>query len=229
MFKGRLLGIFALFVIGVGAFSHHPDSSGSESAKPALTHLERDVIEASALKRTAHQLMLAQLKNPESAIFNYDLPRAIGLFCGTVRAKNSFGGYGDEIYYILFPFGVVTSEREDSSRFKRVWDRYCFDKGGPPPAAKTPNRYNEVLTSAVASDQAWMLGKAVGDSCSGREAFFMGSGKSGIGKDWAFWSLRCSGGQEFEVGIPPDGPAKILECTTLESLHAGKCFRKIDS
>jgi hypothetical protein len=229
MLKGRLLGIFALFVIGLGAFSHRQDSAGSVGPNPRPTQGERDVIEAGALKRVAHQLILAQLKDPGSAIFSYDLPRATGLFCGKVRARNSFGGYGDDIYYILFPFGVVTNEREEPSRFERVWDRFCFDKGGPPPTAKTPNHYNEVLTSASASDQAWMLGKTVGGSCSGHDAYFMGSGKSGISKDWAFWSVRCSDGREFEVGIPADGPAKILECSTLESLRAGKCFRKIDS
>lgn len=225
MLKGCLAVVAGIFLISL-VFAVFLASKRNENSIP-LSQNERDIAEAAALTDTAHKLLLVQLKDPESATFDYDLPRRSGLFCGTVRAKNSFGGYGSDIYYILFMFGVVNSESENGGRFKRLWNLYCMD--GPKTAGTptTPNRDNDVVLRANDRDRAWMLGRIVGGSCIGQNSYFMGSGDTASSKDVAFWSLRCQGGTTYEIGFWPDKPARVLECRALEQLHAGRCFKRV--
>jgi hypothetical protein len=222
MRKEWLFGVFGVVVLTAILVGGPPDKPKKTQARA-----NQDIVEAAALTETAHQLVSAKLKDPASAIFNYDLPRRSGLFCGTVRARNSFGGYGNDIYYMLFPFGVIDSEQESQARFKRIWDSYCVDRGSAANSAVGPNRFNDVVLQASGADRAWMLGKIVDSACSGRTAYFMGSGHTGISRDVAFWSLRCSNGSTYEVGLYPDQSPRVLECKVLEQLHAGKCFRRI--
>jgi hypothetical protein len=227
MGRGCLILLAGLFVISVAIAAIARSPVGRKT--DAQVQVSHDATEAAVLTETAHQLMLAELKDPDSARFNYDLPRASGLFCGTVRAKNSLGGYGNDTFYILFPFGLIDSEQEGSTRFGRLWNLYCVDRRNTPKKPVDANRLNSVILQAKGPDRAWMLGRMVGDGCVGRTAFLMGSGSTGIRKSVAFWSARCSNGSAYEVGIWPDQAPRVLECRVPEQLHAGRCFQKLSS
>ncbi len=93
-------------------------------------------------------------------------------------------------------------------------------------AASAANRSNNYLLSLTPEARATMLEQTVGEGCVGRATFYMGIGESGIGKDKAFWSVRCSNGQAFAVQVNPDGTTNVLECAVLEAVHGGTCFKK---
>jgi hypothetical protein len=95
------------------------------------------------------------------------------------------------------------------------------------PAMALSNPANDYLLSISSAQQADALGKIVGDSCVGGTAFYMGAGEKGIGKDKAFWSLRCVDGREFEIMVNPEGSSKVLECSYLRLMNAGECFKKL--
>jgi len=69
-----------------------------------------------------------------------------------------------------------------------------------------------------------MLGKAAGDGCIGRKAFNMGLA-SGVGN----WSVTCTNGKSYSVGIYPDGSSKILDCSVLKSMAHVDCFKRLDA
>jgi hypothetical protein len=82
------------------------------------------------------------------------------------------------------------------------------------------------LMSLSARGQAEMLAKVVGEGCQGKRAFYKGSGTTGIGKNDAFWDVECANGKSYEVEVHPDGSSHVLECSVLEAVRAGKCFKK---
>lgn len=86
-----------------------------------------------------------------------------------------------------------------------------------------------------AQGQADMLAKVVGEGCIGKIAFYMGSaddphpkGVAAISgsEDDSFWSLKCSNQKSYVITVSPGGEGKILECSVLEAMHAGHCFKK---
>lgn len=227
MSRGKIIGLIAFGLAGMAVLSGVIEKLGPKPPSAEQSSNDRYAAEAAALTSTAHQIMLSRLRDPASAIFNYDLPRPLLNFCGTVKAKNGFGGYDDETYYMMFPFGLVTPEDAGPTRFQRLWDKFCV--GDAPHAndyQKLANRPNELLSEATAADQAWMLGRWVGDSCTGSRAFFMGTGKAGISKGIAFWSVGCRRGRGYEVAISADGKGQVLDCAELAALHTGACFRR---
>jgi len=95
------------------------------------------------------------------------------------------------------------------------------------------NSANDWLLAATPVARADMLGKAVGERCKGKTAFYQGTIKSaphptipGTEND-AFWSVLCTDGRSFEVEVHPDGSGQVLECSVLKALHGGECFKKI--
>lgn len=77
----------------------------------------------------AHRALIRSvLKDPDSAKFADDRQSARGanVWCGTVNAKNSFGGYGGPKRYIVFladrDFNV---ESASDDRFAGRWRLYC--------------------------------------------------------------------------------------------------------
>jgi hypothetical protein len=93
-------------------------------------------------------------------------------------------------------------------------------------AADAYNGADAYLSSLAPKARARKLGRVVGGGCIGRRTFYMGAGTKGFAKDKAFWSIQCADGRMFAVQVNPDGTSGVLECSVLESLHAGKCFRK---
>lgn len=63
-----------------------------------------------------------------------------------------------------------------------------------------------------------------GENCNVTRTFFQG--QSGGGD--AFWNVRCSNGKSWVIQINNDskGSTRILECSVLEAMNAGKCFKK---
>lgn len=58
--------------------------------------------ETSQLETDAKALVLAQLKDPQSAQFSVlKVEEATGFVCGSVNAKNGFGGYGEPMNFVV--------------------------------------------------------------------------------------------------------------------------------
>ena len=89
------------------------------------------------------------------------------------------------------------------------------------------NGSNAYLLSLTEAARAQMLGKVIGEGCSGKLTFYMGTGTSGLARDHAFWSVRCQDGRAYVVEAHPDGTSNVLECSVLKTLHAGECFKKL--
>jgi len=82
-----------------------------------------------------------------------------------------------------------------------------------------------------------MLGKVVGEGCVGKMAFYQGSADDhalranemppmqGHEHD-SIWSVKCSNGKSYSVGVFPKGGSQVLECSVLEAMHGGHCFKK---
>ena len=87
--------------------------------------------------------------------------------------------------------------------------------------ADVGNPGHELLLTKSAAEQAAMLGKAVGNGCTGTTPFFMGIAEDGS----ALWSILCANGSSYIVNISPDsvGTAKTLECSRLKAMHLD-CF-----
>jgi hypothetical protein len=87
------------------------------------------------------------------------------------------------------------------------------------------NPANDRLAALSLGQQVYALGRAVGEGCEGRDAFYMGMEKASAK---AFWSVRCRDGREFAVMIDPDsgGSTTILECPILELMGKVHCFRR---
>ena len=99
--------------------------------------------------------------------------------------------------------------------------------GGSVASAAT-NGANDYLQKLSPSARAAMLGRVVGESCSGRTAFYMGTIASGFGAGEAMWSVRCADDRAFAVQVMPDGSNQVLECNVLKALHAGSCFQRFN-
>jgi hypothetical protein len=87
--------------------------------------------------------------------------------------------------------------------------------------ASSGNPAHDLLITKSAAEQAAMLGKAVGNGCSGTTPFFMGITEDGS----ALWSVLCANGSSYVVNISPDpvGTTKALGCSRLQTMHLD-CF-----
>jgi len=106
-------------------------------------------------------------------------------------------------------------------------------------AIASQNGANDYLMTLSPNEQAKMLGKVVGEGCRGKIAFYQGSADdhaprqneipplSGHEHD-AIWSVKCANGKSYSIGVHPKGDGQVIECSALEALHAGQCFRKFD-
>lgn len=87
------------------------------------TPAERQVREDSIREIMAEDVVKARLRDPESARFEHvRTSRATGLpvVCGTVNAKNGFGGYGGpQPYLVAGEVTIIITEQSSTSEMKQ--------------------------------------------------------------------------------------------------------------
>src|SRR6185437_1797001 len=96
-----------------------------------------------------------------------------------------------------------------------------------PAFAAGEGRANDYLLSLSPARQAQMLGQAVGSTCTGKTAFFMGIGVPNFPKRQALWSVKCTNGATYAVKVNPNGASQAIECTVFTSMDGFACFKKI--
>jgi hypothetical protein len=109
----------------------------------------------------------------------------------------------------------------------------------PTVSLASENKANDYLLSVTPKQQAELLGKVVGEGCIGKISFYQGSmddrgprPKSatklpGHEHD-AHWSVKCTNGKSFLVSVSPTGAGQVLECSVLEAVGGGHCFKKYE-
>ena len=112
---GRVaLGIVALFAVLAAIGSCLPDPPPSPPSDDQFIHAAKDMVKAT-------------LRDPASAAFNdlvvYRHGEKVAV-CGTVNARNGFGGMaGAERFFVSG--NVVMTEGQDREAFPLVWDSLC--------------------------------------------------------------------------------------------------------
>lgn len=63
-----------------------------------------------------------------------------------------------------------------------------------------------------------------GESCSVSRTFYQGAARNGD----VFWNFACTDGRSWVIQISNDaaGSARLLECSVLEKIDAGECFKR---
>jgi hypothetical protein len=100
---------------------------------------------------------------------------------------------------------------------------------GPSAAAvvnEAGNPAHDRLMHADLATRATALGLMVvssGDSCKGRDTFFMGMNSQDNG---AFWSVHCTNGKSYAVNISANstGSTTVLDCAGLKAVADTDCF-----
>jgi hypothetical protein len=97
----------------------------------------------------------------------------------------------------------------------------------PNASAATGNKAHDQLMLLPAGRRADMLASAVGEGCTGLQAFHMGMGKDGA----AYWSVSCANGKSYEIEIQADstGSTRVLNCDVLKAVAKVSCFKRFDS
>ena len=106
-------------------------------------------------------------------------------------------------------------------------------------ADASENGANDYLMTLSPNEQAKMLGKVVGEGCRGKIAFYQGSADDHAPRPNeipplsshehdAIWSVKCANGKSYSVGVHPKGDGQVIECSVLEALHGGHCFKKFE-
>jgi len=89
-------------------------------------------------------------------------------------------------------------------------------------ATNDGNAANDHILALPAAQQATALGRIVAERCMGIEAFYQG-----MVKGQAFWSVRCSSGETYQIAVNPDaaGSTRVLVCGNAPPLATG-CFKR---
>jgi len=92
----------------------------------------------------------------------------------------------------------------------------------PSVATNAVNAANDHMLALPAAQQATALGRMVAERCGGIDAFYQG-----MVKGQAFWSVRCSNGETYQIAVNPDaaGSIRVLVCGNAPPL-ATECFKK---
>lgn len=99
-------------------------------------------------KATIAKVVKNQLKDADSAKFRWPAPRAFGLYCGWVNAKNSYGGYtGFEPFMVtggigdgpkskgeFLAFDATIGSDDDLAIVLKMCAEQGFDMSKPPPS-----------------------------------------------------------------------------------------------
>ena len=88
-------------------------------------------------------------------------------------------------------------------------------------ATNAENAANDHMLALPAAQQATALGRMVAERCVATEAFYQG-----MVKGQAFWNVRCSSGEAYQIAVNPDaaGSTRVLVCGNAPPL-ATECFK----
>jgi hypothetical protein len=89
-------------------------------------------------------------------------------------------------------------------------------------ATNAGNAANDHMLALPAAQQATALGRIVAERCVGIETLYQG-----MVKGQAFWSVRCSSGEAYQIEVNPDaaGSTRVLVCGNAPPL-ATECFKR---
>lgn len=115
--------IVAGFIVGLcalnAAFGVAKVPDRIEQQRPA----PRRVVDVAVIQTAVRYL----LKDPDSAQFGAIAKGFGDAWCGTVNARNSFGGYSGHRRFVISPSGLFASEDRDPARLAAVWAAVCYD------------------------------------------------------------------------------------------------------
>jgi hypothetical protein len=105
------------------------------------------------------------------------------------------------------------------------------------PAVASDNPANDYLLTISPAEQAKILATAVGSECKGKKAFYQGNADDhapgpndaptlpGHEHD-SIWNVKCANGKSYVISVHPKGDSGVLECSVLEAMNGGHCFKK---
>ena len=106
-----------------------PQQQAAAAQQAAANQKVADLIERNTgLFSAARQEVLANLKDPDSAKFGPLLVTEGGVVCGTVNAKNSFGGFVGTTYFLDDHGLVLLDEGAGAKNFVAYWKMSCVGK-----------------------------------------------------------------------------------------------------
>jgi hypothetical protein len=96
-------------------------------------------------------------------------------------------------------------------------------------AFASANPMNDTMLTLSTKDQAQVMGAAVGSSCVGKSAMYMGTVPQGADANSALWSVACESGKNYMVKLSPDttGETKTVDCDVLKAQSGIACFEKL--
>ena len=126
--KKVLIGFGGLFGVMVLAQLAHPTQGAGQGTQSASKiDIDPDRKEKDTAAYLAKQAVPAMLKDPSSADFGDVWGMSASIACGTVNAKNSFGGMAGQTRFI-YDSGQVSFENMRSGGFAHRWNTICIDR-----------------------------------------------------------------------------------------------------
>jgi hypothetical protein len=97
-----------------------------------------------------------------------------------------------------------------------------------PELPSSGNAANDRLADMPSTEQALVLGRAVGAKCKGTAAFPMGIGKRDADRGDAYWTVRCADGDAYAVAVHPDktGSTTVFSCAAAKAAGI-ECFKRL--
>jgi hypothetical protein len=140
----------------------------------------------------------------------YDFPNVFEHFDGIMRTGTDFW----VVLAIVMGLAVLVLMGPSSQAIEIT--------GNSSIATNAGNAANDHMLTLPAAQQATALGRMVAERCMGIEAFYQG-----MVKGQAFWSVRCSSGEAYQIAINPDaaGSTRVLVCGNAPPL-ATECFKR---
>jgi DNA-directed RNA polymerase subunit RPC12/RpoP len=121
-------GLFCLIVISfVSSSLNNKDATPAYQSTAEQDRHAEETYKAQLNVATAKQLMLGQMKDPDSTKFGTVVSRA-GVVCGYVNSKNSYGGYSGETPFIVKLPAKETFLQGKSPGFDKLWNSQCTEK-----------------------------------------------------------------------------------------------------
>lgn len=114
---------------GTHGAKHTPAPHADSAQAPAPS-----VPDKAELQASAQRAIRAQLKDPESArfsdVFVHQTKDSLTAVCGSVNARNGFGGYdGDKAFFVIGSIALIQPPSGDASfdKFYKLWNAACSD------------------------------------------------------------------------------------------------------